>query len=128
LLTLGRSLANKLLLIQLLVGFGIAFALFLSGPAEALGGAVGAAISLVGNAFFVFAMFRHAGASRAQNIATSLFVGEVGKLIIIVSLFALVFLLTQLPALPILMGFIGTQAVFWVAPLLFKKSVQVKHA
>jgi F0F1-type ATP synthase assembly protein I len=128
LLTFGRSLANRLLFIQLLVGFCIAFSLFLSGPAYALGGAVGATISLLGNGFFVFAVFRHAGAQRAQSIATSLFVGEIGKLIIVVTLFALVFLLAQLPALPILTGFIGTQAVFWIAPLLFKKSAQVKHA
>lgn len=128
LLSFGRAQANRFLFIQLLVGLAMVLGWGLALPVNGLAAGVGAAISLIGNAFFVFAMFRHAGAQRAQSIATSLFVGEIGKLLIVISSFALVFILTRLPVLPLLTAFIAVQSVFWFAPLICKKSVQVKHA
>lgn len=128
LLSMGRPLALRFLLVQLLVALGLAFIWFLSSPGAALAAGVGGMISVLGNAFFVFAMFRHAGAQRARSIATSLFVGEIGKLLIVITAFGFVFILTQLSPLPLFTGFIAVQSVFWIAPLVFKKSAQVKHA
>lgn len=127
-LAIGRPLALKFLKIQLLVTLAVAGAWLFSEQAAGVAALIGGGISLVGNGFFVWAMFRHSGARKANSIATSLFVGEFGKLLIVVTAFALVFILTQLPALPLLTGFIATQAVFWLAPFIFRKSAQVKHA
>jgi F0F1-type ATP synthase assembly protein I len=99
----------------------------LSGQTSAVSALFGGAISLLGNAFFVWASFRHGGASRAKSIAYSLFIGEVGKLLIIITGFALVFILTLLPALPLFVGFIATQAVFWFVPFIPTKSAQVSQ-
>jgi ATP synthase protein I len=128
LLSLGRPLAYRFLVVQLLVAITFAFAWFLSSPQAATAAGVGGLIAVLGNAFFVFAMFRHAGAQRAKRIATSLFVGEFGKLLIVITAFGFVFILTQLPPLPLFTGFIAVQSVFWIAPFIFKKSAQVKHA
>jgi ATP synthase protein I len=127
-LSIGRALALNILKVQLLVMLAVAAGWAFSGQVSAVSALFGGGISLLGNAFFVYAMFRHSGARRAQSIAVSLFVGEFGKLLIVVTGFALVFILTLLPPLPLFVGFVATQAVFWVAPLLVKKSAQVNHA
>jgi ATP synthase protein I len=128
LLSIGRALALNILKVQLLVMLVVALCWLLSSQVTALSALLGGAISFLGNLFFVFAAFRHGGARKAQSIAVSLFVGELGKLLIVVTGFALVFILTVLPALPLFVGFVATQSVFWFAPLILKKSAQVKHA
>lgn len=129
-LAIGRTLAIKFLKIQLLVAVGFAVLwLFIPPQVNALSALVGGGISLMGNALFVRMAFKHAGAQQAQRILGSFFLAEFFKILLIVTAFACVFIMTSLPALPLFTGFIFVQAVFWFAPLIFRKSVQqVNHA
>jgi ATP synthase protein I len=127
LLTLGRTQAYQLLCWQLLacVLTAVIWA-FISLP-FGLSALVGGSICLLANGVFVYYALRKGGARQATQIVAMLFLGEFFKIAIIVVMFGVVFLYTALAPVPALVGFLVTQAMFWVAPFIFKRAIQAKQ-
>lgn len=128
LLTAGRTQALKFLKLQFCIAALTAFLWLLGGTSASMAAAVGGGISLLGNAFFVYKTFAHVGATKAHRIASGFFLGEVGKMFIIVSAFLLIFKYQAFAPVPLFTGFLATQAVFWVAPFVFKRPIQARQA
>lgn len=127
LLSLGRAQAYKLISWQviacLLTSIAWAFVSLSSGFAALVGGG----ICLLANVVFVYYALRHGAARQAQQIVAMLFLGEFFKMVIIVVMFAIVFLYTAIQPVPALVGFLATQAVFWLAPFVFGRAIQAKQ-
>ena len=88
---------------------------------------VGGSICLLANAVFVYYALRHGAARQAQKIVAMLFLGEFFKMLIILVAFGIVFVYTAIQPMPALVGFLATQAVFWLAPFVFKRAIQAKQ-
>ena len=120
-LNLGRQQAFTFLKLQGVAALIIAVGFLLVSLQAALAAISGAAICLVANSFFVFKAFRASGATKAKNIASGFVFGEIGKIVITVMLMTAAFLYSSLAPMPLLLGFILTQSVFWIAPLIFRR-------
>lgn len=88
---------------------------------------VGGGICLLANAVFVYYALRQGAARQAQKIVAMLFLGEFLKMLIIVVMFGIVFVYTAIQPMPALVGFLATQAVFWLAPFVFKREIQARQ-
>jgi F0F1-type ATP synthase assembly protein I len=127
LLTLGRAQAYKLLTWQLFVCFLTAAAWSFVSLSSGLAALVGGAICLLASGVFVYYALRQGAARQAQQIVAMLFLGEFLKIAIIAVMFGVVFFYTALAPVPVLVGFLATQAMFWVAPFVFKRAIQAKQ-
>lgn len=89
-----------------------------SGSTAGLSALSGAAIAVIGQAYFVFRAFRHAGATSAQQIVQEFYRGEAGKFLLTALLFASVFIFWQKvdPAW-LFAAFVLQQLVAWIVPL-----------
>jgi ATP synthase protein I len=93
-----------------------AVSLLLVGLVTAYSGLLGGIISTLSNSFFASQAFRYSGARNAKKIVQSFMAGEIGKLIIVIGLFALSFgLITNLNAYALILGFIVVQFVGVIA-------------
>ena len=111
--------ARRLLLIQLGVTMLIAVVSRLIGDdTAALSAAVGGLVCVVPNAYFVRQLFKHNGARAARQIVNGFYKGEALKLILSVTLFALVFKYLNVNPLVFFVAYIAAQMVFWFAPLI----------
>ena len=88
---------------------------------------VGGGICLLANVVFVYYALRQGAARQAQQIVAMLFLGEFFKMAIIVVMFGVVFMYTAIQPVPALVGFLATQAVFWLAPFVFKRTIQARQ-
>jgi ATP synthase protein I len=107
----------KVIVAQAAASFLIAtVSLLLVGLVTAYSGLLGGVISTLSNSFFVSQAFRYSGARNAKKIVQSFMAGEIGKLIIVIGLFALSFgLITNLNAYALILGFIVVQFVGVIA-------------
>jgi|TARA_B110000908_G_C10187862_1_gene418941 ATP synthase protein I len=86
--------------------------LLLLGFVTAYSALIGGIISTLSNSFFASQAFRYSGARNAKKIVQSFMAGEIGKLIIVIGLFALSFgLITNLNAYGLILSFIVVQFV-----------------
>ncbi len=127
LLSLGRAQAYKLLSWQLIVCLLTAISWSFVSLSSGLAALVGGGICLLASSVFVYYALRQGAARQARQIVTMLFLGEFLKIAIIVVMFGVVFLYTTLAPVPVLVGFLATQAMFWVAPFIFKRAIQAKQ-
>lgn len=115
----GMQGARRLLLVQLGVTLLIAVIARLFGDdTAALSAAAGGLVCVVPNAYFVRKLFRHNGARAARQIVNGFYKGEALKLILSVTLFALVFKFLDVNPLVFFVAYIAAQMVFWFAPLI----------
>jgi ATP synthase protein I len=125
---MGRKQGMTFLRVQAVVALvfaGLWQLIAQSGGTSAL---VGGFICWIGNVFFVLLAFRHAGAGQARQIYSGFFMGQLAKFFVTVTLFGVAFWTQRLMGLPLILGFMITQGVFWVAPLIFKRSIQANQA
>ena len=116
----GAQGARRLLACQLGITVLLAtIALMISGTIAAKSAILGGLVSLVPNAYFARTLFRHQGARAASQIVKSFYKGEAFKLMLSISMFALVFKFFQIIPLVFFVVYIVAQMVFWFAPLLF---------
>ena len=79
---------------------------------------LGGLISIVPNTYFAILAFRYSGARAANNVAKSLYFGEVGKFVLTATLFACVFVLVRpLAAAALFAAFIVMMVLNWVLVL-----------
>jgi F0F1-type ATP synthase assembly protein I len=126
-LNLGRQQAISFLKLQCLAVLLVAIGFLLVSLQYSLAALSGGAICLLANGYFVYKAFRVVGATQAKGIASGFIIGEIGKISITVILMVGAFLYTSLLPLPLLVGFLLTQSVFWVAPFVFRRP-QVRKA
>lgn len=67
------------------------------------------------NLFFVFAVFRYAGAQQMTQFIVAFFFGEMMKLILSGILFLLIVKYWPVSLLSVLIGFVGAIVSFWIA-------------
>ncbi|REH40127.1 ATP synthase protein I [Paraperlucidibaca baekdonensis] len=88
------------------------------GTAAGLSALSGAGIAVLGQAYFVFRAFRHAGARSAQHIVQEFYRGEAGKFLLTALLFASVFIFyKKVDPVWLFTGFVLEQLVAWIVPL-----------
>lgn len=79
---------------------------------------LGGLISIVPNTYFALLAFRYSGARAANDVAKSLYLGEVGKFVLTATLFACVFVLVKpLIVAPLFAAFIAMMVLNWVLVL-----------
>lgn len=85
----------------------------------------GAGIAVIGQSYFVWRAFRHAGAISAKQIVQGFYRGEAGKFMLTAALFATVFLAFD-AVKPgwLFTGFILEQLVAWIVPLTMRATQQ----
>lgn len=90
----------------------------LYGTAAGVSALAGAGIAVIGQAYFVFRAFRHAGATSAQHIVQEFYRGEAGKFLLTALLFASVFIFfKKVEPVWLFIGFVLEQLVAWIVPL-----------
>lgn len=90
------------------------------GRFAALSAGGGGLVCLFPNWVFSILLFRYRGALQAKQILLSLYLGEVIKILVTISLFVVVFHYLKLAPLAFFIGFIIVQLTFWLAPWLVK--------
>lgn len=97
----------KVIVTQLAVTVFIAvISLLISGTVLAYSALLGGLISALPNSYFALHAFRFRGARNAQKVVKGFIRGELGKIVITVTLFALSFtLITNLNELALILGF-----------------------
>ncbi|HLF67408.1 MAG TPA: ATP synthase subunit I, partial [Gammaproteobacteria bacterium] len=91
------------------------------GPVGAYSAFWGGIICVTANSFLFYQAFKTGGAQAAQKIMRGFVWGQMGKFLITVVLFALAFLVGQVEPLALFLGYLFTQAAFWLAPLFLKR-------
>ncbi len=79
---------------------------------------VGGMVSVLPNAYFAKMLFKHHGARAARQIVNSVYKGEAMKLLLTVTLFALVFRYVSVNPLIFFASYIAVQMMVWFAPLM----------
>jgi len=99
--------------------------LLLVNRAAGLSVLAGAGIAVIGQGYFVWRAFRHAGAISAKQIVQGFYRGEAGKFLLTAALFATVFL-AYAAVKPgwLFTGFILEQLVAWIVPLTMRATQQ----
>ena len=78
----------------------------------------GGLIAFLPNLLFVLLVFSETGALAAKRIVKRFYLAEGLKLMITAILFVLALVLLVVEPLPLFIGFIITQMIFWFAPLI----------
>ncbi|PQA51095.1 ATP synthase subunit I [Amnimonas aquatica] len=98
-------------------------ALLSAGTHAGLSALAGAGIAVIGQAYFVFRAFRHAGATSAQHIVQDFYRGAAGKFVLTALLFAAVF--AGYKAVEpgwLFASFVLEQLVAWIVPLTSRRT------
>ncbi|MGL4734149.1 MAG: ATP synthase subunit I [Enterovibrio sp.] len=114
----GRHLAVQSMLIQLGVVVTISMLMsFFVSLEWGIAAFVGGAIYLVANGVFFFCAFLFSGARAAKKVVASFFFGEILKIVLIASLFALTFRYTKVEIFPLTLTFLLTLTGNLFAPV-----------
>jgi len=122
-----RAKAFRLVAFQAVMAVAIALMGLLAQPQIAIALLVGGAIGTAGGAWLAFVAFRPSGVRPAKEILTSFYIGEIGKILIVMIFFVLafrqiVFLRESRNALMMFFGFFINQLAIVVAPLLVNRA------
>jgi F0F1-type ATP synthase assembly protein I len=100
---------------QLLIGLvvGVIF-WFLSGPKAAIAAFYGGSIGFAGSLVFAFVMFGF-GSPQSKDVMRNMFRAEAFKILTVGMMFYFAFAVLALPFMPVIVGFMVTLIVFFVA-------------
>lgn len=120
-----RRLAQQLSVAQLLVIPAVTLlAWLLFNPISAKSAALGALVGWLGSAYFAWQAFRQSGASASKSILGGFYRGMIGKFVIVVLGFSVVFAVVRpLSAGSVLIGFALIQLMAWIYPLWINRNV-----
>lgn len=114
--------ARWLLGVQAVIAVFIAIFFYLYfGPRAMYSGLLGGFVCLAGNWFFMKQFFSKTGARAARSIVWNLYLGEAGKIALTVVLFLVIFQYMHVQVLLLFVGYITTQASYWLVPGIFKE-------
>ncbi len=116
----GLKGAVRLFRMQWVIIFVISIiTLLVSSVQAAVSVLLGGLVSIIPNMYFARMLFKYHGAQAARKIVNSFYKGEAIKMLLTVSLFALVFKSLKVVPLAFFAGFIVAQLLIWFAPLFF---------
>ena len=118
-LLVDRRLARGLTKVQAIVIPVVALLAYLiAGPVAAKSAALGALLCWLGSAYFAWQAFRQAGANASRQILSAMYKGMIGKFVIVIVGFIVIFKTVSPLLMPaVLGGFFLVQAMAWVYPL-----------
>lgn len=116
----GQFLA---MLIVGLIGF------LTAGHVAGISALLGGFICWLPSMYFAMRAFRYKGARAAQKIVSSMYAGAVGKMLLTMALFTIVFIKVKpLSALALFLGFAVVQTMNWIVPLLVAKADSKRYS
>lgn len=120
-----RRLAQQLSIAQLIVIPMVALlSIVLFDLTVAISATSGALIGWLGSVYFAWQAFRQSGATASRSILGGFYRGMIGKFVIVVVGFSIVFTLVRpLAAGAVLIGFGSVQLMAWVYPLWINRKV-----
>jgi len=84
---------------------------------------LGGFICWLPSCYFAYRAFRYKGARAADKIVRSMYAGEVGKMLLTMALFTMVFVRVRpLDALALFAGFVIIQSVNWFVPFFVSRA------
>ena len=111
----------RVVLAQAVITAVLAVSLLSVGKIAAYSALLGGMICFIPNIWMVRQTFRYHGARAAKDIINSFYKGEVGKFLLTVAAFILVFTqVKQLEPFMLFGAFMLIQAVYWIAPYLLR--------
>lgn len=113
----ARSVAYRLVGLQGLVVILIAMGFAISGKAAALSALCGGVACVLPSFYFARNLFATTSARAVKKIIKRFFLGELFKLAFSVTLMILMVRFLPVLLLPLLVGFVGAQFGFWLAPI-----------
>lgn len=126
LLNVGREQAIKILIAQLSISLFVALVYgLMQGINVGYSALWGGLTCVIANFFFFRKAFKYAGAQAAQQMMRGFMFGQLGKFLITVLLFVLAFTIAHIQPLPLFIGYVCTQAAFWLAPFILKQQAIV---
>lgn len=98
-----------------LINVIFAVVLYLAGyPFVAASFILGAVVHIVPHAFLGWRMFKHHGASQAAAITRGFYAGVLGKWLLTIAIFSLVYTQPWLQPVAFMLGFVGATLLTWV--------------
>ena len=113
---------HRVIVAQLVATFLLALLLLPVSVNTAVSAFVGGLCCGIPNAFLIWKAFQYRGASAAKAIVSSFYLGEIGKFVLTILAFVLVFTLIK-PVEPwaLFGAFFVVQSINWLTPLLVKQ-------
>jgi len=120
-----RRLARQLSIAQFIVMPTVAvFAALLFDLTTAKSAVLGAFVAWLGSIYFAWQAFRQSGANASKSILGGFYRGMIGKFVIVVVGFSLVFAMVRpLSAGAVLIGFALVQLMAWLYPLWINRRI-----
>lgn len=123
-----RRLARGLTIAQaVVIPLSSLLAYMIAGKVAAQSAGLGALLCWLGSAYFAWQAFRQGGAQASKQIVGAMYKGMIGKFVIVIVGFIIIFrsgLAVSMPAL--LAGFVLVQAVAWFYPLWANRQLAKK--
>lgn len=116
----ARLIAYRLVGLQALVVGIIALAWLISGAIEAVSALLGGAASVLPSFYFARRLFATTSPRAIKRIMVNFFLGELAKLALSAGLVILIIVFIPVAIVPFIVGFVGAQFGFWLAPVLIK--------
>ncbi len=119
-----RRLARGLTILQAAIIPVVAvIAYFVAGVVAAKSAALGAFLCWLGSAYFAWQAFKQGGASASQRVLGAMYKGMIGKFVIIVTGFIIIFrALKPVMMEALLAGFVMVQLMAWIYPLVMMRN------
>lgn len=116
----ARVTAYRLVGLQAMVIVVVALGWWIKGIIEGLSVLLGGTAYLLPSLYFAHRLFTITSPIIGKRLMVNFYVGELIKLILSVGLVVVIILYIPVPIVPFIMGFVGAQFGFWLAPLVIK--------
>lgn len=117
---LARVITYRLVGLQAMIVFFIALGYWIKGMIEGLSVLLGGAASLLPGLFFAHRLFVTTSPRAVKQIMINFYLGEIIKLLFSASLVIVIILYIPVSIMLFVVGFMGVQFGFWLAPLFIK--------
>ncbi|MDP0561575.1 MAG: F0F1 ATP synthase subunit I [Candidatus Endonucleobacter sp. (ex Gigantidas childressi)] len=119
---LRQPAMHRVIVVQLVTSILLAVSGLSVGVSTAQSVFIGGLCCCIPNAFFVWKAFRYKGARSSRKVLVSFYQGEVGKLVLTITAFTLVFkLIKTVEPMALFGAFFVVQLTNWLAPFLIKQ-------
>jgi len=112
----ARRLANSVVLSQAVMTAVVALLSFaIAGRLAAVSALLGGGISTLASFAIATLSFRRSSAADPQRMVTGFYLGEAVKIVLVVTLFIVVFRTMKISPLPMFAAYMGTFLAYWIA-------------
>ena len=114
----SHQVAIRILLYQVGITAIVALLFLAQSGLAAISALVGGLTSIIPNGALVLVSHRHGGAQSAKKIMSSFYLGEVLKMLLTATMFAVAFILLPVKILPLLVTYILCLSAFFMAGMI----------